>query len=315
MVNMYSRLRCYLYAFLLIFVSTMTHALEVTDKVKAMGGFPFPVICSDPSDLSLCVDANEGVDQACYLFEPKLDTKSGFSYAGTYGTYPNILCLWKGTNPYNGRPNSVSTTITFRTGLCPAQDQPPPVQAIFSRNGRWFPQELEDQRCFRSCLYTNGQSFDHKHYVFTNGIMTKFTERMNARLRSSQKFCEPAPEPSRNTEGEITYDANCDDSMFKVFCDFVEWYCSDTEMPDAPKVETEQLDLGLLKTDHFVIDSNAETQCFAPIEYNSFIEFSRTEVKQEISFNFLCSKIEEFGNLWRAMYLLTACFVIFGGRK
>jgi hypothetical protein len=311
---MHSWLRGYLYIVLLMCISSSSFALEVTQKDKDMGGFAFPVICSAPSDLTLCVKSEDGLKAACDLYSVKLPSTYGFSYSGTYGTYPNINCLWEGKNPVNGNKSSASQPLTFRNGLCPVSGSPPPVQVIFSRNGRWFSQELSSKRCFRSCEYSNGQSFDYKHYVFTNGVMTNFTEKMDNRLTSNALFCENLPEPSRNDQGEINYEAGCEDNMFKVFCDFVEWFRSDSEMPEAPKVDNNSVPFdSALKTDRINMPDNfsPNTTCFEPVTFRLYLPFSRDEVEQEISFISMCSKLEEFGNLWRAFYLLGALFIIF----
>lgn len=317
MVNMYSWLRCNLYAIFLICVSTMTHA-TATPKDIAMGGYAFPVVCTSPTDLNYCVKASESdaEKQACFLWQVKLDPTYGYAFTAVQSLSNGTKqCLWTGKIPSNGAVSYYTIALTYKNGLCPVKDAPPPEQVVFSRTGRWFPQELSTKRCYRSCEYQNGQSFDYKQYTFTNGVMTTFTEKMNSRLQSTQTFCDPVPEPARNDQGEITYDANCADSFLTVFCNFVEWYRSDAEMPTAPEVQSEQINLGYIKADHVLIESNVQNQCFQPIEFNFFLTWSRDEVKQEISFDAICSKIYEYGNLWRACYLLAACFVIFGGRK
>lgn len=313
---MYSWLRCYLYIVLLMCISSSSFALEVTQKEISMGGFAFPVICSHPSNLSYCVDATKSsAEAACALMNVTITSQYaeyGYTFTGV-STLSNGIkrCEWEGRNPSNQTKTYQSAALSTKTGLCPVQDAPPPAQVVFSRNGRWFPQELESNRCFRSCEYSNGKSFEYKHYAFTNGVMTNFTENMSSRLKSNQKFCDPVPEPSRNDQGEITHDANCDDSFLTVFCNFVEWYRSDAEMPEAPKVESEQLNLGYIKADHVHIEANADNLCFAPVEFNMFLPWSRTEVKQEVRFDAMCGGIDSFGNFLRALYLLHAALIIF----
>lgn len=316
MVDMCSRLRCYLYAFLLICVSTMSHALPVTDLETGHGGFAFPTICSHPTDLSFCVRVEDGAKAACALWQTTLDSTYSYSFTGVTTLSNGVQrCEWKGKNPSTNYPAYTSTELHKKSGLCPPLDKPPPELIKFGRQGRWFPQELDNERCYKSCLYTNGQSFTHKHYLFTNGVYTDFSENSDNRLRSSREFCYMKPEPIRDSSGEVTYESNCDDAMFKQICDFINWFRNDSEMPEAPKVEAEQINLGYIKADHVQIESNASNLCFAPYEFNFFLPWSRDEVKQEIRFDAICSKINEYGNLWRALYLLGACYIIFGGRK
>ena len=310
MVNMCAWLRCYLYALFLICVSTMTHALEVTQIEKNMGGFAFPVFCSHPSDLNLCVNQNDGKDAACKLYEPLLDSRYSYAYKGIDGAN---RCWWQGKIPDTNTTSNFTASIIIKTGLCPTKDAPPPEKVNFGRQGRWFPQELESNRCYKSCEYSGGQSFSYKHLLFTNAVYTQFTDAGG--LKSNQKFCEMKPEPIRDSSGEITYESNCDDATFKQFCDFINWFRNDSEMPEAPKVEAEQINLGYIKADHIQIEHNADNLCFAPYEFYFFLPWSRDEVKQEIRFDLICTKIKEFGNLWRALYLIAACYIIFGGRK
>lgn len=315
---MYSRLRGYLYIVLLMTISSSSFALATQQEI-AMGGFAFPVICSHPTDLNYCVKAEDGEDAACALMTVTLSSQASI-YSPSYSGIEVLSngqrrCKWTGTNPVNGSPWSFTATLSTKAGLCPIKDNPPPVQVVFSRNGRWFPQELDNSRCFRSCEYSNAQSFTHKHYTFTNGVMTNFAEDMSNRLKSKALFCTAQPEPSRNSDGEITYDAGCEDNMFAVFCDFVEWFRSDSEMPEAPPVEAEQLNLGYIKVDHMLIEDNATNTCFAPIEFNMFLPWSRTEVKKEVSFDAMCGGIDQFGNFLRALYILHGALIIFGGRK
>lgn len=310
--DMYSWLRGYLYIVFLMIVSSSSFALEVTQKEIDMGGFAFPVYCSDPSDLSYCVPQTQGAEPACYIYGLHLAPEYGYSFSGVKNMENGTTrCEWLGRNPNTGLEAYASVQIYSKNGLCPTKDNPPPAQVVFSRNGRWFPQELPAERCYRSCMYSNAQSFTHKHYVFTNGVMTNFTENMSNRLKSKEQFCEQDPEPSRNDAGEITYDAGCEDNVFSVFCDFVEWFRSDSEMPEAPKVESEQINLGYIKTDWVRTNNDHNTVCFEPVEFHFFIPWSRNEVKQEVNFQPLCDGIDSFGNFLRALYLLHAALIIF----
>ncbi|WP_049066841.1 hypothetical protein [Acinetobacter seifertii] len=310
---MYSWLRSYLCVIFLMIISSSSFAVE--QKVTQMGGFPYPVICSHQTDLDFCVDARTGnpKETACKLWMTKLSTLYGYSFASIVTAGGRDTCLYKGTNPSNGSPASITQDLVPKTGLCPVADNPPPVQIIFSRQGRWFPQELEDKRCFRNCMYSGGQNFSYKHYAFTNGIMTEFTSQGG--LKSIEQFCDAKPEPVRNSQGEITYDAGCQDNMFKVFCDFVEWFRSDSEMPTAPEVENKSLAIDQhLKTDWVLLEQNGYV-CFDPVNFDLYLPFSGDEFKYEMDFMNLCNKFYEFGNLWRALYLFAACFIVFGGRN
>lgn len=292
----------------------MSHSLEVTQKDKDMGGFAFPVICAHPTDLTLCVKQDQGVKAVCDLYAVKLDTRYGYTYIGTSGT-TTIACLYEGKNPFNGTKASTTQQLTFKNGLCPSAGNPPPVQVLFSRTGRWFSQELSGKRCFRSCEYSNGQSFDYKHYVFTNGVMTNFTEKMDSRLTSNALFCDPEPEPSRNDQGEITYEAGCEDNMFKVFCDFVEWYRSDAEMPSAPDVANKDKDIGVtLDTSRVNIDVvTGGSVCVPVFERDlSFNIMSQTYTHHaSVDLYPICSAMWQMGNFFRIFYLMTAAFIIF----
>lgn len=294
----------------------MTHSLEVTDLETGHGGFAFNTVCSHPTNLSFCVALEDGPEAACALYQPTLDPKYSYKFSGVITLSNGVKrCEWVGKNPANNTPVYNSAQLTYKTGLCPAKEAPPPEIVKFGRQGRWFPQELDSNRCYRSCEYSNAQSFDFRHILFTNGVITDFTEKANARLRSNQKFCYMQTEPIRDSSGEVTYESNCDDATFKQICDFINWFRNDSEMPEAPKVESEQINLGYIKADHVQIESNASNLCFEPHEFNFFLPWSLDEVKQEIRFDSICSKINEYGNLWRALYLLAACYIIFGGRK
>lgn len=315
MVNMCTRLCRYLYAIFLICISTMTHSLEVTDLETGHGAFAFPTICSH-SNLSYCVNANDGEVAACALYQPTLDTTKSFVFQGVQ-TISNGTkrCSWKGKNPVNNTDVYASAQLIYKLGVCPEKDAPPPEIIKFGRQGRWFPQELTSNRCYKTCEYSNGQSFQYKHLLFTNGVITEFTENSNSRLKSTQKFCYMQPEPIRDSTGEITYESNCNDATFKQLCDFINWFRNDSEMPDAPEVKTEQINLAYIKTDHVHITSDANNLCFDPYVFDFYLPFSQQRSTQEIKFDSMCSKINEYGNLWRALYLLAACYIIFGGRK
>jgi hypothetical protein len=297
----------------------MSHSLEVTSKEVSMGGFAYTTICSHATDLNYCVKADSGAEAACALMNVKITSQYpqyGYSFTEV-STLSNGVkrCEWEGRNPSNGAKAYQSAQLYTKSGLCPAQDQPPPVQVIFSRNGRWFPQELSSKRCFRSCNYANGQSFDYKHYVFTNGVLTNFTENMNNRLKSVEEFCEPEPEPSRNSQGEITYDAGCEDNMFSVFCDFVEWFRSDAEMPEAPKVEQTNLDLGSkLDGSKINIDvSRGGSECLPAFERDFTINIMNVSYTHHAKVDLfeICSHLWSLGNFFRVMYLISAAFIIF----
>jgi hypothetical protein len=297
----------------------MSHSLEVTPKETAMGGFAFPVICSHSTNLSYCVDATKSTaEAACALMTVTITSQYaqfGYTFTGV-STLSNGTkrCEWEGRNPSNQTKTYQSAILTTKSGLCPAQDSPPPEQVIFSRNGRWFPQELDSKRCFRSCEYSNGQSFNYKHYVFTNGVMTNFTENMSNRLKSTQTFCDPVPEPSRNSQGEITYDAGCEDNMFKVFCDFVEWFRSDSEMPEAPDVQSKNLDLGNIDGSKINIDIvRGGNHCLPPFERDFTINIMNVSYTHHAKVDLMdiCSSLWSMGNFFRVMYLMSAAFIIF----
>lgn len=315
MVNLYSWLRCYLYAFFLICFATLSHAAD--PKVVSMGGYPYSVICSHQTDLDFCVDARSGnpKETACRLWLNKLSTLYGYSFDSIVTAGGRDTCLYKGTNPSNGTSVAVTQDLVTKAGLCPVADNPPPVTVVFSRQGRWFPQELEDKRCFRNCMYSGGQNFSYKHYSFTNGIITEFTSQSGG-LKSIEQFCDAKPEPVRNSQGEVTYDAGCQDNMFKVFCDFVEWFRTDSEMPEAPSVESKDVNLGYIDGGRILVQGDAMHQCFEPTIFKMYIPWGGgNEIEQEIDYFAFCTKIKSLGNIWRALYLIAACYVIFGGRK
>ncbi|MDH2648682.1 hypothetical protein R4646_17750 [Acinetobacter baumannii] len=310
---MYSWLRSYLCVIFLMIISSSSFAVD--PKVTQMGGFPYTVVCSHATNLDFCADARvaNAKETACRLWMTQLNSTYSYSFDSVVSGSPDY-CMYSGRNPSNGAKVTTTQQLTTKSGLCPPQGDPPPTTVIFSRQGRWFPQELEDKRCFRNCLYSGGQNFSYKHYSFTNGIMTEFTS-ISGGLKSQEQFCDAKPEPVRNSEGEITYDAGCEDNMFKVFCDFVEWFRSDSEMPTAPEVENKSLAIDQhLKTDWVLLDDNRQV-CFEPVQFDLYLPFSGDEFKYEMSFDNLCNKFYEFGNIWRALYLFTACFIVFGGRN
>ncbi|WP_151798913.1 hypothetical protein [Acinetobacter calcoaceticus] len=310
---MYSWLRSYLCIIFLMIISSSSFAVD--PKVTSMGGFPYTVICSHQTNLDYCVDARtmNAKENACRLWMNNLSTLYGYAFDSVILAGGKDTCIYRGKNPSNGTDVSTTQTLVTKSGLCPVSGNPPPTKVIFSRQGRWFPQELPDKRCFRNCNYSGGQSFTYKHYSFTNGIVTEFTDAGG--LKSVEEFCDAVPEPIRDSQGEITYDAGCQDNMFKVFCDFVEWFRSDSEMPTAPEVENKSLAIDQhLKTDWVLLEQNGYV-CFDPVNFDLYLPFSGDEFKYEMDFMNLCNKFYEFGNIWRALYLFTACFIVFGGRN
>lgn len=307
---------CYLSIIFLILVSSSSFAtLAVTQIETGHGAFAFPVICSHATNLNFCVRATDGPEGACALYQPTLESKYSFAFSGVQSLSNGTRrCSWTGKNPANLQAVYASAELHMKAGLCPKKEDPPPEKIIFGRQGRWFPQELDSKRCFKSCEYTGGQNFTYRHFVYTNGIMTEFTSKDG--LKSTESFCVMEPEPSRNNEGEVTYESNCDDAMFKQICDFINWFRNDSEMPEPPEVQKKELPVGNVLNPSLVDTGlNENTTCFQPIEFNFFLSFSRDQIKQELRFENMCAKIEEFGNLWRALYLIWACFIIFGGRK
>lgn len=313
---MRSWLRCYLYFVFLICISGNSLAIEVTQKEIGYGTFAYNTICSSPTDLTLCAESKSGggAEQACLLYLPKLQSQyPTYHYLFTgVSTLSNGVqrCEYQGKIPSNGQKSYQSAQLHKKTGYCPVAEAGPPDTVIFSRQGRWWPQELPDERCFRSCLYNVKAIAEYKHYVYTNGVITQF-EYSSGDLASKESFCDPEPEPSRNDQGEVNHDAGCEDAMFKVFCDFVEWYRTDGELPTAPDPEHKQLNLGYIKADHVSTGLPPNTACFDPIEFNFFLPWSRTEVKKEVRFESLCNGIDSFGNFLRALYLLHAALIIF----
>lgn len=314
---MRSWLRCYLY-FVLLILSGTSLADTPGALEKSMGGYAYPVTCSHPSDLNYCFDATkqDAEKKACAY---ALAVRSANYPTRSYNAEFSVTTLSNGVKrcQYTYKIEGVKTeysdsdTLSSKNGLCPAQGSPPPRQVLVTRQGRWFPQELPSTRCFETCQYSNGQSFDVKHYTFTNGILSEFKEKLDSRLKSDQQFCNHEPEPIRGNDGEVTYESSCEDAVFTQICDFINWFRNDSEMPEAPQVEQKTLDVTYLKTDHVLIQDNANNLCFDPVEFSFFLPWSRTEVKQEISFGQMCHGIDSFGNFLRALYLLHAAFIIF----
>lgn len=316
--DMYSWLRCYLYIVFLMTLSSSSFAL--TDLEIAMKGFAYDVVCSHPSDLNFCVRADSGNpnEAACNLRLVALRAAEPHrQYLSTFEVFTRTngvkTCIFKYKVDTVTTEYSVTHDLANKTGMCPPRDAPPSPPIAFSRQGRWFPQELPPTRCYKNCSYSEARGFSVKHYVFTNGVLSEFTQQTPP--KSTQEFCHHEPEPIRNDDGEITYDASCEDNIFKTFCDFIEWFRSDADMPTSPEVDQKELEFSYLKIDHIWIDRNNADNCFQPVEFNFFLPWSRTEVKQEVTFERLCGGIYSLGNLWRALYLLAACYIIFGGRK
>lgn len=320
---MHSWLRCYLYFVFLIVISGNSLADTPTQQVIQLGGYPYPVVCSHPSDLNYCFDSTKAnaEQKACdYALAVESANYQGlrtYESSATVEIQSNGVrrCLFKYKVESSTTLRTSNASLSQKNGMCPLRDSPPPRQVLVVRQGRWFPQELPSERCFDSCKYSNGQSFTYKHLVYTNGVMTEFKESTSSRLKSVQEFCTHEPEPVRNNEGEVTYESSCEDAVFSQICDFINWFRNDAEMPEAPQVENKNLDLGYLKTDHVNIEHNADNVCFDPIEFNLPLHWLNTQVKQEISFDQMCSKIVAMGNIWRALYLIAAAYIIFGGRK
>lgn len=318
MVDFNSRLRRYLYAFLLICVSTMTHAL--TDLENSMKGFAEDTVCSHPTDLNYCAKFSEGdaEKKACDLyFNANLSSQnSNREYSGSY----TVSTLTNGTKrcdfPYKIKDSTTqgvfNQALITRSAMCPIKDSSPPELVKFSRQGRWFPQELSSNRCYKNCEYSNGQSFSAKHFVFTNGVVTEFTEDSSNRLRSKQLFCNMLPEPIRNSDGETTYDAGCDDAVFKVFCEFVEWYRSDAEMPESPKVEHEKLDVGMLDSSRINLQIGTY-ECNPAFERDFTFSIMRQSYTYHASVDLypICSALYGMGNFFRIFYLVIGGLIIF----
>ena len=312
---MYSRLRGYLYIILLMCISSSSFA--ITDEEKAYGGFATNAICSHPTILDYCVTEEQGgAKQACLLWLVNMQAGQSQNPNPIQWNFDSIVsdtCVYKGIQANTGYPNSTTRALETKEALCPTRDKPPPSQISFSRNGRWFPQELESTRCYKKCEYrVLPTTFTAKHYAFTNGVLTQFTENSNQRAGSNEKLCFNTVEPSRNSDGEIIEDSSCANNVFKVFCDFVNWYRNDSEMPEPPEVENKTLDIAThLKTDHVRIQSNANNQCFQPVEFDLNLPWANLQVKKEISFDQMCVAIMDFNGFLHVLYLLHAALIIF----
>lgn len=313
---MYSWLRGYLYIVLLMIVSSSSFAL--TPEEQAFQGFAFNTICSHPSDLGFCFKADEGNAQqdACLAWMSYMQSGQTGTNARQYSFdgARNNTCYYNYVVVSTGAKGSNSQALVTRAGQCPTQGAPPPETIIFGRQGRWFPQEVAGKRCYKKCEYSvTTTTFSVKHYVFTNGILSQFTET-GERAKSLAKFCFAEPEPIRNDQGEVTEDASCSDNVFKVFCDFVNWYRTDAEMPEAPEVENKTLQIdSYLKNDHVKVNPNgtSEYQCFEPVELKFFIPLTRQETTVSIEFYNLCNILREMSLFFHALYLLHAAFIIF----
>lgn len=315
MVDTHFRLSRYIYAFLLTCLSALTHALEITDLETGHGGFAFNTVCSHPTNLSFCVAVEDGAEAACALYQPTLDPKYSYKFSGVVTLSNGVKrCEWVGKNPANNTPAYNSAQLTYKTGLCPAKEAPPPEIIKFGRQGRWFPQELESNRCYRSCEYSNAQSFDFRHILFTNGVITDFTEKSNARLRSNQKFCYMQSEPIRDSSGEVTYESNCDDATFKQICDFINWFRNDSEMPEAPPVENKSLQLELDGNSGANIDFDVSRHECNPV-YETDLAFTimNQQFVHKATFDAaqICSSLFSLGNFFRIMYLVIAAYIVF----
>lgn len=308
----------YLSVIFLILVSSSSFA-ELTPQQKAYGGFAEVTVCSHPTDINFCVPIKDPDAQkmACTIWLGHIQV--GQSSAAnpiqwTFRGIQNNYCLYDGLQANTGYKNSNSQPLSTRNGFCPEQDGPPPEIMIVSRNGRWYAGEMAGTRCYKRCEYrTNAGTWSAKYYSFTNGYVTQFTET-SSRAKSNQKLCFAEPEPSRNDQNEIYDDASCDAKLFTVFCDFIAWYRTDSEMPTAPEVENKTLQIDTyLKTDHININPNstADYQCFTPVKFEFFLPFSRTEVKQEVSFSRMCNAFREYSIFFHCLYLLHAAFIIF----
>jgi hypothetical protein len=309
---------CYLSVIFLILVSSSSFA-ELTSQQKSYGGFAETTICSHPTDINFCVPIKDPDAQkmACTIWLSHIQV--GQSSAAnpiqwTFKGIQNNICIYDGLQANTGNKQSNSQALSTRAGFCPQQDSPPPEPITFSRMGRWYAGEAAGTRCFKRCEYrTNANTFKVTYYQFTNGFVTQFVES-SERAKSNEKLCFSEAEPARNDQNQVYDDASCDAKLFSVFCDFIAWYRTDSEMPTAPEVENKTLQIDTyLKTDHININPNstADYQCFTPVKFEFFLPFSRTEVKQEVSFSRMCNAFREYSIFFHCLYLLHAAFIIF----
>lgn len=306
---MYIRLCCYLYAIFLICVSSSSFALTALEQ--ANGGFASSSKCSHPSDLDYCVSTknSDAAEQACMLWRNNLNQEYSYSFTGI----TNNTCRYEGKNPTNGQKAYQSQSLTTRAGLCPVAGSPPPNIVVFSRKGRWFPQELDNKRCYKNCEYSNGQSFTYKHYQFTNGIVTEFTEKSD-RLKSTENLCQMLVEPERDSNNEITYESNCDDAVFKQICDFINWFRHDEEMPKAPEVENKDLDLPTSLNKAVVQINPEETAdflCFPDYDFKLYLPLWNKQITHTFEFNSMCEGIRFISNFIVVIAFMHAAFIVF----
>lgn len=318
---MYIRLCCYLYAIFLICVSSSSFALSTIsdlERAKLLGGFAYSTYCSDSTKFEFCINVEEedAIKKSCQL---KYNEYSAIATTVVYTGQINIIMLPQNSAsvascsfPYkinnSNRFGESSTLVKLRSGVCPVRDSPPPELIKFARQGRWINNELSEERCYKNCSYTNGRSFTYKHYVYTNGIITEFTEA--DRLKSQAKFCDIEPEPKKDLQDEVTYDSSCEDAVFKQICDFINWFRNDGELIDPPDVKSENLDIPA-NLDYQIININMpeNTTCFPDYDFN--LNFLGKEIKHTFSFSPICNGLESFNNLLRALYLMHAALIIF----
>jgi hypothetical protein len=311
------RLCSYLYIVLLMLISSSSFAL--TPEQSSYGGFAEVTVCSHPTDINFCVPIKDPDAQkmACTIWLGHIQV--GQSSAAnpiqwTFKGIQNNYCMYDGLQANTGYKNSNSQALTTRSGFCPQQDAPPPEPITFSRMGRWYAGEAAGTRCFKRCEYrTNANTFKVTYYQFTNGFVTQFVES-SERAKSNEKLCFSEAEPARNDKNEVYDDASCDAKLFSVFCDFIKWYRTDSEMPTAPEVENKTLQIDTsLKTDHVVVNpqSTADFLCFNPVTFDLYLPFAQKQIKQEITFSKMCNSLREISFFFHTLYLLHAAFIIF----
>lgn len=314
---MRTRLCCYLSIIFLILVSSSSFAL--TPEQKSYGGFAETTICSHPTDINFCFSVKDENPQqkACMAWLAHLQAgQSGQAnpISWTFKSVQNNYCYYDGIRANSGDKTSNSQPLTTRSGFCPQQDSPPPEPITFSRMGRWYAGEAAGTRCFKRCEYrTNANTFKVTYYQFTNGFVTQFVES-SERAKSNEKLCFAEAEPSRNDQNEVYDDASCDVKLFSVFCDFIKWYRTDSELPTAPEVENKTLQIDTsLKTDHVQVNplATADFQCFTPVTFDFYLPFANKEIKQEITFTKMCNSLREISFFFHTLYLLHAAFIIF----